>query len=136
MEEVEPAADQVVMSLPQVRVLIVDDSMPIRDAVRSMLGMAERIVVVGEAVDGLDAIDQARVLEPDVVLMDIRMPNLGGLEASRVILQQAPGTRIVMHTTQTDVATMRAAEEIGVAQVVRKGASAAMIVAAVFALTA
>jgi DNA-binding NarL/FixJ family response regulator len=83
-----------------VRVLIVDDVELVRDGLRMVLDAAEAIEVVGEAADGLAAVAQAERLRPDVVLMDVRMPGLDGIEATRrmVALDGAP-VRVVMLTT-------------------------------------
>ena len=80
------------------RVLIADDQALVRTGFRMIL-TANGIEVVGEASDGLEAIAAAATLKPDVVLMDIRMPNLDGLEAARRILAADPGIRILMLTT-------------------------------------
>jgi DNA-binding NarL/FixJ family response regulator len=68
-----------------VRVLLADDQTVVRAGFRALLQLTEDLVVVGEAADGQEAVDQARALRPDVVLMDIRMPVLDGLEATRRI---------------------------------------------------
>jgi DNA-binding NarL/FixJ family response regulator len=76
-----------------VRVLVADDQAMVREGLLVLLGAQEGIEVVGEAVDGADAVEQAAALRPDVVLMDVRMPVLNGLEATRRILgdQARPG---------------------------------------------
>ena len=84
-----------------VRVLIVDDQALVRAGFRMILDAEEDIEVVGEAGDGIEAITEARRLEPDVVLMDVRMPELDGIEATRRLLSNGgpAGTKVVMLTT-------------------------------------
>ncbi|KRV46495.1 LuxR family transcriptional regulator [Wenjunlia vitaminophila] len=83
---------------PAPRVLIADDQTLIRTGFRLILA-ARGIDVVGEAADGWEAVAAARELRPDVVLMDIRMPNMDGLEAARQVLEHVPGCRVLMLTT-------------------------------------
>jgi DNA-binding NarL/FixJ family response regulator len=84
-----------------VTVLIVDDQALVRTGFRMILEAEEDIDVVGEAADGVEAITEARRLEPDVVLMDVRMPELDGIEATRRLLANggAGDTKVVMLTT-------------------------------------
>jgi DNA-binding NarL/FixJ family response regulator len=80
-------------------VLIADDQALVRVGLRKILEAEPETTVVGEAGDGEDAVAEARRLRPDVVLMDIRMPVLDGIEATRRIVAAEPGTRVLMLTT-------------------------------------
>ncbi|EFL24437.1 two-component system response regulator [Streptomyces himastatinicus ATCC 53653] len=82
-----------------IRVLIVDDQMMVREGFSVLLGAQPDIEVVGEAVDGREAIDQVAALRPDVVLMDIRMPVLNGLEATREIVAADADAKVLVLTT-------------------------------------
>jgi DNA-binding NarL/FixJ family response regulator len=82
-----------------IRVLIVDDQTLVRDGFRMILDAQEDIEVVGEAGDGLDAIQKARELRPEVVLMDVRMPGRDGVQATRELLLELPGTHVLILTT-------------------------------------
>ena len=82
-----------------VRVLIVDDDDLMRAGLRGVLGSDAEIEVVGEASDGNEAVYRARLLQPDVVLMDVRMPDLDGIAATRELLGAFPDLRVVIVTT-------------------------------------
>ena len=84
-----------------VRIMIADDQALVRAGFKMILDAEDDIEVVGEAVDGLQAVDMAKRLKPDVVLMDIRMPELDGIEATRrlVAARSEPPTRVIMLTT-------------------------------------
>ena len=81
-----------------IRILIVDDQTLFRQSLASMLQASTRIEVVGEAGDGCEAIEMAGQLVPDIVLMDIRMPRCGGLEATRAILKENPSISVIVLT--------------------------------------
>ncbi|MFG2028541.1 response regulator [Streptomyces sp. NPDC048825] len=87
---------------PPVRVLVVDDQRLIRDGIASLLSIRPGIAVVGTAVDGRDAVAKTLELGPDVVLMDVRMPEMDGVEAVAVLRGRAPECRVVMLTTFDD----------------------------------
>ena len=99
----------------QIRVLIVDDHPIVRSGVRMLLEVEPDIVVTGEAVDGIQAIAKTRDLKPDVVLMDIGMPGMDGLEATKQIKAQWPDIAIL-------VLTMHRSEEYFF-EMLKKGAS-------------
>ncbi len=81
-----------------VRVLVVDDHAILRDGIRSLLESQDDIEVVGEASDGFEAIDRTEKLQPDVVLMDISMPRMNGLEATRQIKERFPDIKVLILT--------------------------------------
>ncbi|MDP6421810.1 MAG: response regulator transcription factor [SAR202 cluster bacterium] len=81
-----------------VRILIVDDHALFRQGLRALLETEGMAQVVGEATDGNEAVAKARELGPDVVIMDIGMPGMNGLEASRIITQQSPETKVIILT--------------------------------------
>jgi DNA-binding NarL/FixJ family response regulator len=87
------------MSADGVRVLVVDDDKLMRAGLRAVFSSDDQIEVVGEAGDGRAAIDSARRLTPDVILMDVRMPEMDGITATREVLQITPEARVVIVTT-------------------------------------
>jgi DNA-binding NarL/FixJ family response regulator len=82
-----------------IRVLIADDQQLVRSGFRVLLDAEPDIEVVGEAADGVTAVAEARRMRPDIALMDIRMPRLDGIEATRSITNTPPGTRVIILTT-------------------------------------
>ena len=87
------------MTSSPIRVLIADDQQMVRQGFTVLLNTKPDIDVVGQAVDGLDAVEKVAELAPDVVLMDIRMPELGGIEATRRITTATPQIKVLVLTT-------------------------------------
>ncbi len=82
-----------------IRVLLVDDHAILRKGIRALLSTEPDIEVVGEAGDGQEALTQAEALRPDVILMDLVMPNLDGIEATRQVVARQPGARVLVLTS-------------------------------------
>ena len=90
------------MSARKIAVLVVDDHEVVRLGLRTLLGRERTIEVVGEAGTAAEAVAQARRLRPDVVVMDVRLPDRSGVEACREIRTEVPGTQVVMLTSYAD----------------------------------
>lgn len=86
----------------KLRVLLVDDHKLFRSGVKALLARQADIEVVGEAADGLDGVQQARQLRPDVILLDLHMPGVSGRDAVRTLSEELPGTRVLMLTVSED----------------------------------
>jgi DNA-binding NarL/FixJ family response regulator len=95
------------------RILLVDDHLLFRKGLARLLDAQPDFEIVGEAADGLEAVGKAELLRPDVVLMDIRMPNCDGLEATRRIKGQMPNVRVVMLTVSEDEQDLATAVRYG-----------------------
>src|SRR6266498_5999734 len=87
------------MKTSPIRVLLTDDHAIVRKGVRALLATERDIQVVGEACNGAEAVARAQVLHPDVILMDVVMPELDGIEATRQITTKLPGTHILVLTS-------------------------------------
>jgi DNA-binding NarL/FixJ family response regulator len=85
--------------MKKLRILLVDDQSLFREALRTLLSLQADFEIVGEAENGQRAVAMAKAEKPDVVLMDLRMPVMGGVEATRLVLQAVPTTRVVVLTT-------------------------------------
>lgn len=96
-------------SSPKISVLVVDDHVFLRDGIRAIVQSQADMEVVGEAEDGADAVEKFERLQPDVVLMDLQMPVMNGVEAIRRIVAKAPQARIIVLTTYSgDAQALRA----------------------------
>jgi NarL family two-component system response regulator LiaR len=101
------------------RVLVVDDNEVIRMIVRSALEM-QTPFVIHEAVDGFDALEKVETFNPDLVVMDLSMPGINGLDASRTLKKSHPPTQVVLFTSHKDVLSDSDAHKAGVSAVVSK----------------
>jgi DNA-binding NarL/FixJ family response regulator len=115
-----------------VRVLIADDHRLFAEALRAILGAEPSVDVVGLAASGTDAVRQTAELEPDVVLMDISMPDLDGFQATRRILAERPGTHVLIVTGSDARQDVDAARLAGAAGYVTKDRIAAELISAIF----
>jgi len=88
--------------MKKIRVLVVDDHTLVRDGIRALLQLVADVEVVGEATNGKEALEKVQQLAPDVVLMDLAMPVMGGLEATRRIHRQCPTTKVLALTQYDD----------------------------------
>jgi DNA-binding NarL/FixJ family response regulator len=104
-----------------VRVLVVDDHPAFRKALTSALSMVEGFEVAGEAGGGVAACEEADQLEPDVILMDLSMPDLSGIDAMKVIHESKPDLPVVILTAHADPGVEREAREAGASGFLAKG---------------
>jgi DNA-binding NarL/FixJ family response regulator len=117
-----------VATLP--RVLVVDDDENVRSVVCEVLREAG-LPVVGEAADGLEGVEQAAALAPDVVLLDVRMPRLGGIEAARRIRAANARVRLVILSAYDDATLKAEAEAVGASAFLVKGCGLSQLLEAV-----
>lgn len=101
-------------------ILIVDDSAPIRRFLRNYIERAPDCEVCGEARDGLEAVRKARELKPDLIVMDLSMPEMNGLEASTAIQGMMPDSLIILYTMHKDSVVGQAAQDAGITSVLSK----------------
>jgi DNA-binding NarL/FixJ family response regulator len=118
------------------RVLIADDQRVVRDGLALLVGLLEDVEVVGAVKDGAEAVELARALRPDVVLMDLRMPRMEGADATREIRGELPGTQVLVLTTYADDESLFPALQAGARGYLTKDASAEEIETALRAVAA
>jgi DNA-binding NarL/FixJ family response regulator len=112
------------------RVLIVDDHPVTRNGLRSALSTSEDVKIVGEASTGEEAVQAVKDLSPEVVFMDVRMPGMGGLEATKEIRQVSPDTKVILFTVEESRAAIADAIRAGVSGYLLKDVSAAELIQA------
>lgn len=106
----------------EIRMLIVDDHAEFRAGLRAMLATADDLVVVGEATDGAEAVELALALQPDIILMDLQMPTMNGVDATRRIVYASPHVGVIMLTMFEDDNSVFAAMRAGARGYLLKGA--------------
>lgn len=115
----------------RLRVLLVDDHQLFRSGIRALLARQPDIEVVGEAADGLDGVQQARQLSPDVVLLDLHMPGAGGREVVKTLSEELPDTRVLMLTVSEDAEDLLGTLQAGAAGYLLKNIDADYFVDAI-----
>ena len=110
-------------TLRRIKVLVTDDHAVVREAIRALLSLQKDIEVIGEAVDGRDSIDKVQRLLPNVVVMDIVMPVMSGLEATRQITAEYPETKVLILTQYDEEENMFVAKQVGAYGFIAKNAA-------------
>ena len=118
-----------------IRVLIVDDHAAFRKGLRGMLSLVAEVEVVGEAAGGLQAVAQTAALQPDVILMDVQMPDLNGIDATRQVLAMSPHIGVLMLTMFEDDDSVFAAMRAGAKGYLLKDSGGEGVVHAIRAVT-
>lgn len=121
-------------AVKRIRVLVVDDHAVVRDGIRAVLALQRDMQVVGEAADGKDALEKAIELMPDVVLMDIVMPVMNGLDATREICRECEGAKVLVLTQYDDEENMQASCEAGALGFIPKAAASSRLLSGIRAV--
>jgi DNA-binding NarL/FixJ family response regulator len=117
--------------MSKIRVLLADDHAILREGLKALLALADDIEVVGEAANGEQAIEKVRALRPDLVVMDVNMPGLGGLEATLVVRREQPDVKVLVLTQYEDAEYLRRFLQAGVSGYVLKKSAGADLAASI-----
>ncbi len=120
--------------MDKIKVLIVDDHTVLRDSVRAFVGLYDDIEIVGEASEGKEAVDKAQELKPNVIVMDVLMPGMDGIEATRRIVRLNPKVRVLILTQYDDRDHIILAIKAGASGYVPKRASSSELISAIRAV--
>ncbi|MCX5658746.1 MAG: response regulator transcription factor [Planctomycetota bacterium] len=137
LEDGPPALRPAAMRSPQpaperrIRVVLADDHTILRQGIAGLLRRQEDIEVVGEAGDGEEAVEMVRRLRPDVVVMDITMPRMSGIEATAQISQELPGVRVIALSMHEEADMARAMRDAGAVAYLTKGGPAQALIGAI-----
>jgi DNA-binding NarL/FixJ family response regulator len=116
------------------RILIVEDETSVRNAVRNFLKHHSKFEVCGEAVNGVEAVERANALQPDLIILDLSMPHMNGIEAASLLRSRVPSTPVVVYTMFGDVLGKQLAAALGVAAIVSKSDGLSILLARIEAL--
>ncbi len=119
------------MKIGKINILIVDDHRLLRSGLRQTLDKSPSLVVVGEASTGEEAVTKAKELRPDLIVMDIHLPNMSGIEATRQILHLVPSTKIVILSSDADQPLVDAALQAGARGYLLKGSDVDELIQAI-----
>ncbi|MEE9400031.1 MAG: response regulator transcription factor [Dehalococcoidales bacterium] len=120
--------------MDKIKILVVDDHAIMRDGIRALIGLCDDIEIVGEASEGKEAIERARELSPSVIVMDIAMPDMDGLEATRRITKKKPAVKVLVLTQHDNKEYIISAIKAGAAGYVPKRALGSELISAIRAV--
>jgi DNA-binding NarL/FixJ family response regulator len=116
------------------RILIVEDEASVRHALRTFLELQPHLEICGEAVNGVEALEQAAALRPDLIVLDLSMPNMNGVEVASLLRTRMPHMPVVLYTMFDDVLGKSLAATLGIAAIVSKSDGLSTLLARIDAL--
>jgi DNA-binding NarL/FixJ family response regulator len=128
LDQDEPRSEQSDRRKRKIRIVIADDHPIVRDGLKKLLTLEDDLEVIGEASDGREVIERVQELEPDVLLLDLRMPNLDGLQALQILQQSNKNTRVIVLTASEDKNEFVQAMKLGCSGIVLKQTAPDLIV--------